>query len=200
MAIGRVTGTIIDNALVGIRFNCYRIRTPVPANSAFPLLRQPLFCKLPMMKHRSPLQWLRVTLLLAYWCLLFIGTHLPGRVVPSGLGSDKFLHFTAFAGLSFLLAWVIAPLRPTLRAMGLTLLIAIGYAALDEWTQSFVPHRHSDVRDWIADGVGALIGLCAYMVTWVFANGVLTSWYRGPRNSATRETPCLPVRDSGTLR
>ena len=36
--------------------------------------------------------------------------------------------------------------------------IASGYGATDEWHQSFVPGRSADVRDWIADATGALLG------------------------------------------
>jgi VanZ family protein len=38
-----------------------------------------------------------------------------------------------------------------------TLLIAVAYAGLDEWHQSFVPLREPRVRDVIIDSVGALL-------------------------------------------
>ena len=80
-------------------------------------------------------------MLLFYWAVLFVGTHVPGRMIPSELGNDKFMHFVAFAGLSFLLCWVIAPLRPTFRVMGLTLLIVMGYG---RWTSGRSPLSHTE--------------------------------------------------------
>jgi VanZ family protein len=47
-----------------------------------------------------------------------------------------------------------------------TLLIAIAYAALDEWHQSFVPLREPRVRDVFIDSFGALL---AQVVVWTYA-------------------------------
>ena len=46
-----------------------------------------------------------------------------------------------------------------------TLLIAVAYAGLDEWHQSFVPMREARVRDVIIDATGAVFAqvlVCAY--------------------------------------
>jgi VanZ family protein len=48
-----------------------------------------------------------------------------------------------------------------------TLLIAVCYAGLDEWHQSFVPLREPRVRDVIIDSVGALL---AQVIVWAYAN------------------------------
>jgi VanZ family protein len=48
----------------------------------------------------------------------------------------------------------------------LTLLIAVAYAAFDEWHQSFVPLREARVRDVVIDVTGALL---AQVVVWVYA-------------------------------
>jgi VanZ family protein len=34
--------------------------------------------------------------------------------------------------------------------------IAVAYGMTDEWHQSFVPNRHAELRDLVADGIGAL--------------------------------------------
>jgi VanZ family protein len=47
-----------------------------------------------------------------------------------------------------------------------TLLIAVAYAGLDEWHQSFVPLREPRVRDVIIDAFGALL---AQVLVWVYA-------------------------------
>ena len=46
----------------------------------------------------------------------------------------------------------------TLRAAAGAWVIAVAYAASDEWHQSFVPGRSPDAADWFADAVGALAG------------------------------------------
>jgi VanZ family protein len=47
-----------------------------------------------------------------------------------------------------------------------TLLIAVAYAGLDEWHQSFVPLREPRLRDVFVDGAGALL---AQLAVWFYA-------------------------------
>ena len=47
-----------------------------------------------------------------------------------------------------------------------TLLIAVAYAGLDEWHQSFVPLRQARVRDVAIDAFGALL---AQALVWLYA-------------------------------
>jgi VanZ family protein len=47
-----------------------------------------------------------------------------------------------------------------------TLLIAVGYAGLDEWHQSFVPFREARFRDVLIDASGAAL---AQIIVWVYA-------------------------------
>jgi len=47
-----------------------------------------------------------------------------------------------------------------------TLLIAVAYAGLDEWHQSFVPLREPRVRDVVIDSFGALL---AQSLVWLYA-------------------------------
>jgi len=53
-----------------------------------------------------------------------------------------------------------------LRWAVVTLVIAISYATLDEWHQSFVPLREARVRDVLIDTVGALL---AQVLVWIYA-------------------------------
>jgi VanZ family protein len=110
-------------------------------------------------------------LLVVYWCTLFVLTHLPkmGALSPAAR-HDKIGHAAAFALLGLLLgaAWQksagkLAPVQ--LLAAWLSVVL---YAALDEWTQSFVG-RTASFADWVADALGALVGL------------VLVAWLRGTR-------------------
>jgi VanZ family protein len=49
-----------------------------------------------------------------------------------------------------------------------TLVIAVSYAALDEWHQAFVPLRDATQRDAAIDGFGALLAQC---LVWGYATG-----------------------------
>ncbi|MEP7304314.1 MAG: VanZ family protein [Acidobacteriota bacterium] len=75
---------------------------------------------------------------------------------------DKALHFVEYGGLALLLCrglrgegigWT--------AALVMALVATSAYGASDEWHQSFTPGRSSDVRDWMADSLGAAIGLAA---------------------------------------
>ena len=103
--------------------------------------------------------------LMAYWTLIFVGTHLPSARMPSLHASDKFYHFVAFAGLSFLLCWAIPSSRVSWgKILVLSAAIALGYAVLDEWTQQFIPGRTCDIWDVAADSVGVVLGLVSYTI------------------------------------
>lgn len=105
-----------------------------------------------------------------YWAALFVATHLPSQALPS-MGSDKFYHVAAFAGLGFLLTWAISlAVRGLGKQVALVLLIAALYASFDEWSQQFVVGRQPDVADFVADLCGTVLGLVCFML----ARAVLT--------------------------
>ena len=81
---------------------------------------------------------------------------LPGL---TSLVWDKALHTTEYAGFGILLCRALRGegMRWWL-AIALAALLASGYAATDEWHQLFVTGRDSDVRDWLADTIGAAAG------------------------------------------
>jgi VanZ family protein len=80
----------------------------------------------------------------------------------SGLGAidligRKLIHFAEYALLTFLwwraLVTVTSPGRATLFAF----LLASGYAATDEYHQTFVEGRHGSPVDWAIDSAGAAL-------------------------------------------
>ena len=78
-------------------------------------------------------------------------------------GSDKVVHALAYTVLGLLAArachgGLFAP-RAVPAFFGV--LLTVGYAALDELHQGFVPGRHMSLGDWVADAVGAVLGLAA---------------------------------------
>jgi VanZ family protein len=104
-----------------------------------------------------------VAILIAYWLLMFFGTHIP-RVPTSLAGpNDKVLHLLGYGGLAvLLLGWRSSRGPVTIRTITLLWLLLGCYGAFDEITQPLVG-RHADIADWIADVVGAAIGLG---ITW----------------------------------
>lgn len=101
-------------------------------------------------------------LLLIYLTALITGTHLPHPEELVAIeGHDKWLHFGAYFGLSFLMATRLRTLRPVTRS---TLLAIWSLAALtglvDELTQMLPGiNRQCEFADWLADIAGAACGL-----------------------------------------
>lgn len=118
----------------------------------------------------SSRRWLVLAAIGIYWLILFVLTHLPGdpRPVPPGmriLPLDKIAHAAAFAGLAFLACVAVAAFRPLapLVLLGIVAVLA-GYAAIDELTQDWVPFREPDYRDWVADMLGMVAGICTFLL------------------------------------
>jgi len=104
----------------------------------------------------------------AVWAgLILVGTSLPRVPGPDVVGFDKFSHFIAYGVLGVLL------MRSLLRCQGRALpkaaLFTVGvgavFAAVDELHQSWIPGRHTDIRDFVADCVGLLLAIAAM---WTF--------------------------------
>jgi VanZ family protein len=110
-------------------------------------------------KHR----WLG-PLLAIYWLLIFAATHLPQAALPPTQLGDKTEHFIAYGILSFIMMFWIKLTRPRMRGVAIVVLaVCTLYAAVDELTQPIV-NRHCDVRDFLADSVGAGIGILISML------------------------------------
>ncbi len=114
-----------------------------------------------------------LTIVLAiYWLAMFTGTHIPRIPVPmEGGGTDKWLHFGAYAGLGFLLSAVLfarrsrsSDWRTVLFRAATVVAVGLLYGAADEWLQGFVG-RDPDLWDWYADAAGITSG--AVLFAWV---------------------------------
>lgn len=104
--------------------------------------------------------------------LILVGTSWPGiSVGPEDLGFDKIFHFTAYGVLSGLV------LRATRTPFSWKTfaLVVIGistFGAVDEWHQSFIPHRSMSFFDWVADTSGGLVGaLLVHFVPFLRSRG-----------------------------
>ena len=98
----------------------------------------------------------------ALWvAVLFLLSELQGLSVGLPTGADKSAHGGLYLILGLSLAW--GKWRTGSSVPGLLLLlIGVGYGALDEWHQSFVPGRDSSAVDWVADGAGVMLGLVLF--------------------------------------
>jgi VanZ family protein len=101
--------------------------------------------------------------LAVYWIIIFTLTTLPGKDIPNIGISDKIEHATAYCFLAILvnLTFIIQDKYSILklRSYLYTLILIAIYAALDELHQLFIPTRDCDIKDWIADVIGASIAL-----------------------------------------
>lgn len=101
------------------------------------------------------------------WCLgwLVLSVALLAPLpVPIPGGSDKLAHFGAFAAMAFsAVSFCHAPGRLALLA-----LLTVGGGALLEVAQALVPYRSFEMRDVVADALGAGAGyLLALIVLYV---------------------------------
>ena len=76
---------------------------------------------------------------------------------------DKSLHLVEYGILAMLFCRaLIGDGHGRLASLLLAVVLASAYGASDEWHQSFVPRRSSDVYDWLADSIGGGAGVAAF--------------------------------------
>jgi VanZ family protein len=126
-------------------------------------------------RRRSRLTFLVCAVTGLYWLAIFAATHWPIVPLPGPPfgSSDKVEHLGAFAGLAFLLSAAAATLGiAPRRAIAAVFAMTAVYGIFDEVTQAFVPYRTPDFQDWIADLLGAGLGITAYSIAhelWLLA-------------------------------
>jgi VanZ family protein len=95
--------------------------------------------------------------------IVFMGVIFAFSAQPSldsGLGlvdqiGRKLIHFAEYALLCFLWWRALVTVTSADRALVLAFLLATGYAATDEFHQTFVDGRHGSAVDWLIDSAGA---------------------------------------------
>ena len=95
---------------------------------------------------------------IAIAALVVVASHRSHVAAPAINHIDKVAHFAVFG----LLGTLICRLGRSWRAAGWALLMVSAFGVLDEWHQSFVPGRSSEVGDWIADTSGAALAVTLY--------------------------------------
>ncbi len=131
----------------------------------------------------------------AFWPLLvaatifFASSH--SRVAaPHITNFDKLAHFAVYG----LLATLLVRRRRGPRAIALALVITSLYGASDEWHQSFVPGRSSDVADWLADTLGGALAVALYAGWPWYRQTLEASLRRKPRIENPAAVPTIPPR------
>lgn len=96
------------------------------------------------------------------------------RLVPFDVDEEfvhflvrKGAHFSAYFMLGMLLMHAIRVKR-LIVGMGVSLFIAVLYAASDEFHQTFIAGRSGEVRDVMIDSVGAIVGIIVYVVVMLY--------------------------------
>jgi VanZ family protein len=109
--------------------------------------------------------WLPV---LVFCLIIFIQSSFPATAhIPEFDFSDKLLHAAVFAVLGILVYRALNAMhnRPsTASLVVLSILITALYGASDEIHQYFVPSRHAEFLDFVADAVGGIIGVMVAVV------------------------------------
>ena len=102
------------------------------------------------------LHWLLPTASPRMLHLMHVGIRKMAHVTEFGLFSVSVFHGIRGGRFGWRFSWALA-----------TLVIAVTYAGLDEWHQSFVPLREARARDVAIDALGAVL---AQSLVWFYAN------------------------------
>lgn len=101
--------------------------------------------------------------------VIFIASSTPKVYIPEVqiLYFDKLIHFGEFFVLGLLLMRAMTYSYPEVNIAKLTIsaiMLAVLYAAFDEWHQRFIPGRRPDIADFIFDFLGLAAGAVFYTV------------------------------------
>lgn len=107
------------------------------------------------------LKIINVTFLVGYCSLIFwlsSQSSLPSPVLF--IHQDKIIHLGAYFVMG-ILAWRF--FNDYITSPKIVIIMSLCFCSLyglsDEWHQSYVPNRESDILDWIADTLGASIAM-----------------------------------------
>jgi VanZ family protein len=90
--------------------------------------------------------------------LILAASHRSTLAGPRVPGLDKAVHFAVYG----LLGTLVCRQGRGWRAAGWSALAVSAFGATDEWHQSFVPGRSTELADWLADTLGAATAVALY--------------------------------------
>jgi VanZ family protein len=91
--------------------------------------------------------------------VILVGTSLPQEAVPLQTSKiDKVLHFSIYSVFAFLLTRLLLETNPRWAAVVIAVVSIMAFGAMDEWHQSLIPGRSTELADWFADSLGAAVG------------------------------------------
>jgi len=118
--------------------------------------------------------------LIAYCLLIFLQSSSDNPVdLPPIANVDKVLHAGAYGLLGILFYRAYRSRWPSASGWTManaSLLSAAFYGLTDEIHQYFVPGRSADPWDWLADTVGAMLGVVAYHTLLYLQSRRAASW------------------------
>lgn len=100
---------------------------------------------------------------------------------PSINVPDKLAHFIAYGLLATLILRTDFFWKKRMKGMLLAVGVTSLYGITDEWHQYYVPGRFSDVIDWVADTLGALLAAFLYTKWNLYRNVLEWRIIRGKR-------------------
>lgn len=137
--------------------------------------------------------WIPPLLIAAAIVWLSGQAHYPAGIsLPPPL--DKLAHAAAFGTLAFFLELALRKTRHDLPMYRRHLWVFLGvilFGLSDEWHQAFVPGRECSVLDWLADAIGALLGLALGL--WPFVKGERQASFGWWRGNPARPDPGRPL-------
>ena len=111
--------------------------------------------------------------------LIFFASSVPGDELPAHFW-DKLVHFLVYAVLGVLFLIPLAEARlsqVTMGKAGMAVFLSALYGAFDEVHQAFTPERTPDVRDLLADALGAALGVVVILLLKVIVKKL--GWFEG---------------------
>ncbi len=93
---------------------------------------------------------------------IFVLSSIPGHKLGWVFGWDKALHAIEYGTLGAAYLRALDPAATRARLAGIAWVLAALFGVSDEIHQLFTPGRSADVRDVIADAIGAALGVLAY--------------------------------------
>ena len=99
--------------------------------------------------------------LLLYFLLIYWLSDQSTLPAPSWFNFQDKVHHAGAYFIMALLAWRF--FRHLIKRAIIVFFISIAFCSLygltDEWHQSFIVGRHSDILDWVADTIGAVLAM-----------------------------------------